>query len=97
MVVLVYMVGGMSSRFGGIKQLCRVGPNNETLLEISIMQALKQPFRKIIFITNKKTESLFKEIFNDSYNNIPIEYISQNYDIKKELDHGELPTQYAVY
>ena len=85
MVVLVYMVGGMSSRFGGIKQLCRVGPNNETLLEISIMQALKQPFRKIIFITNKKTESLFKEIFNDSYNKTPIEYISQNYDIKKRI------------
>ena len=62
MVVLVYMVGGLSSRFGGIKQLCIVGANNETLLEISIKQALKQPFSKIIFITNKKTEHLFRKL-----------------------------------
>ena len=63
MVVLVYMVGGLSSRFGGIKQLCLVGPNNETLLEISIKQALKEPFSKIIFITNIKKAELMILVF----------------------------------
>ena len=34
MVAIVYMVAGMSSRFGGRpKQLAKVGPNNETLIE----------------------------------------------------------------
>jgi NDP-sugar pyrophosphorylase family protein len=85
MVVLVYMVGGMSSRFGGIKQLYPVGPNNETLLEMSIKQAIKQPFSKIVFITNKKTEPLFKELFKHTYDNIPIEYIRQQYDTAKRI------------
>ena len=83
MVVLVYMVGGMSSRFGGIKQLCRVGPNNETLLEISLKQALKQRFSKVVFVTNKITEHLFKEVFQNNYLGIPIDYIEQVYDNTK--------------
>ncbi len=85
MVALVYMVGGMSSRFGGVKQLCIVGPNNETLLEISIKQALKQAFTKIIFITNKKTEHLFKNLIKDEYCNTPVQYITQYYDITKRI------------
>lgn len=38
---LVYMVAGMSSRFGGkIKQFAQVGPNNSSLIEYSLQQAL---------------------------------------------------------
>ena len=85
MVVLVYMVGGLSSRFGGIKQLCIVGANNETLLEISIKQALKEPFSKIIFITNKKTEHLFRKLIKDEYCNTPVQYITQSYDTTKRI------------
>ena len=85
MVVLVYMVGGLSSRFGGIKQLCLVGPNNETLLEISIKQALKEPFSKIIFITNIKTEHLFRKLIKDEYCNTPVQYITQSYDTTKRI------------
>ena len=65
MVAIVFMVAGMSSRFGGKpKQLAKVGPNNETLIEYSVNQALKQKFNKIYFITNPKTfncSSSFKE------------------------------------
>lgn len=85
MVALVYMVGGLSSRFGGIKQLCLVGPNNETLLEISIKQALKEPFSKIIFITNIKTEHLFRKLIKDEYCNTPVQYITQSYDTTKRI------------
>ena len=59
MVAIVFMVAGMSSRFGGKpKQLAKVGPNNETLIEYSVNQALKQNFSKLIFITNSKSISL---------------------------------------
>ena len=52
------MVAGMSSRFGGkIKQLAEIGPNNETLIEVSVNQAIKnKKLSKIFFITNPKTE-----------------------------------------
>ena len=84
MVVIVYMVAGMSSRFGGKpKQMARVGPNNETLIEYSVKQALKQDFSKLVFITNPKTESLFKNLFGTTYLNTPVMYIEQFYDKSK--------------
>ena len=84
MTVLVYMVAGMSSRFGGrAKQMAKVGPNDETLIEYSVKQALLCDFSKIIFITNPKTEHLFIEIFGYKYNGINVEYIRQIYDLNK--------------
>ena len=81
MTIVVFMVAGMSSRFGGNpKQMAIVGPNNETLIEYSVNQALTCEFNKIIFITNKKTENLFIEIFGKVYKNTPVVYIQQNYD-----------------
>ena len=64
MVAIVYMVAGMSSRFGGMpKQMAQIGPNDETLIEYSVNQALTQPFSELIFITNARTEHLFQKIF----------------------------------
>ena len=84
MTYLVVMVAGMSSRFGGKpKQMEKIGPDNETLIEYSINQAIMNPFNRIIFITNSKTEHLFVEIFGSQYKNIPVVYIQQTYDINK--------------
>ncbi len=81
MVSIVYMVAGMSSRFGGkIKQFARVGKNDETLIEVSINQALKAGFDKIIFIVGNMTEIPFKEKFKNSYKNIPVFYAKQTFD-----------------
>jgi len=86
MTIIVFMVAGMSSRFAGKpKQMAKVGPNNETLIEYSVKQALTCNFSKVIFITNPITEKLFVNIFGNIYNNIPIEYIEQKYDTKERL------------
>jgi len=80
MTYLVVMVAGMSSRFGGKpKQMAKVGPNDMTLIEYSIKQALNANFSKIIFITNPKTENLFINIFGSKYNNIDVYYKQQEY------------------
>lgn len=80
-ISLVYMVAGMSNRFGGnIKQFARVGPNDETLIEHSLNQAIKAGFSKIIFVVGKKTEQGFKEMFGDNYNGLPIEYAFQDFN-----------------
>ncbi len=82
-IALVYMVAGISSRFGGkLKQFAQVGPDNETLIEYSLKQAIPAGFNKIIFIVGNKTESPFKEKFGNNYYGIPIEYALQNYDEK---------------
>jgi NDP-sugar pyrophosphorylase family protein len=83
-IAIVYMVAGISSRFGGkIKQFAKVGPNQETLIEYSLNQALKSGFDKIIFIVGNKTEIPFKEKFKDNYQRIPVFYALQTYDESK--------------
>jgi len=78
---LVYMLAGLSSRFGGKqKALARVGPNNETLLEHSLNQALKSDFTKIIFVVSKLTEGPLKDLFGSSFKGIPIHYAIQELD-----------------
>ena len=80
-LALVYMVAGISSRFGGkIKQFARVGPKDETLIELSLAQALPAGFSKIIFIVGNMTEQPFREMFGNNYKGTPIEYATQKYD-----------------
>ena len=80
-LALVYMVAGISSRFGGkIKQFARVGPKDETLIELSLAQALPAGFSKIIFIVGNMTKDPFREMFGDNYKGTPIEYALQEYD-----------------
>jgi NDP-sugar pyrophosphorylase family protein len=87
-ITLIYMVAGLSSRFGGkIKQFAIVGPNNETLIEYSINQAINSnlPIKKIVFIVGEKTEQQFKQMFKDNYKGIPIHYTLQSYN-KEQRD-----------
>lgn len=81
MISIVFMVAGMSSRFGGKpKQLELVGPENETLIEYSVNQSLESNFTDIWFVTNFITEPKFKRIFQDNYRGKPVFYVQQNYD-----------------
>lgn len=82
-IALVYMVAGISSRFGGkIKQFAIIGKNQETLIEYSLNQAIPAGFAKIIFIVGEKTEKLFKEKFGNEYKEIPIFYVLQRFNLK---------------
>lgn len=79
-IAIVYMVAGVSSRFGGkIKALVKIN-GEETLIEYSLNQALPAGFTKIIFIVGEKTEQAFREKFGNNYKGIPIEYALQTYD-----------------
>jgi len=83
-LALVYLVGGLSSRFEGKpKYFAKVGPNDETLVEYSLNQALPAGFTKIILITSKKTYPLVREKFQDSYKGLPIIYAMQKFDETK--------------
>ena len=82
-MTLLYIVGGVSSRFGGkIKPLTIVGPNNETIIEISMNQALKYGFNKIVLVVSALTENVFREKLGNSYKGIPIFYVIQEFDSK---------------
>ncbi|MFA5125750.1 MAG: sugar phosphate nucleotidyltransferase [archaeon] len=80
-ISIVYMVAGLSSRFGGkIKQFAQIGPNNETLIEVSMQQAIKACFNEIVFIVGEKTEEPFRQKFGNNYLKIPINYAKQEFN-----------------
>ncbi|MBI4239867.1 NTP transferase domain-containing protein [Candidatus Uhrbacteria bacterium] len=80
-ISIVYMVAGMSSRYGGgIKQLAEVGLNGETLIEVSLKHAISAGFNEIVFVVGEKTESLFRTSFGDEYRGTPVIYAKQSFN-----------------
>lgn len=84
---LVIMSAGFGKRFGtGIKQLEPIGPNGETIMELSVRDAKEAGFEKVIFIIRKDIEDLFKEtvLSKVKEKGISVEYVVQdmNDDIK---------------
>ena len=51
---LLIMAAGMGSRFGGLKQLEPVGPNDEIIIDYSIYDAIRNGFNKIVFIIKEE-------------------------------------------
>ena len=49
---LVILAAGMGSRYGGLKQIDPVGPNNSIIIDYSVYDAVKAGFNKIVFIIN---------------------------------------------
>ena len=80
--VLVVMAAGIGSRFGGgVKQLAKVGPAGEPIIDYSVFDAIEAGFKKVIFIIRKDIEADFKEIVGnhlESY--INVEYAFQDPD-----------------
>ena len=50
---LLIMAAGLGSRYGGNKQIDRIGPNGEILMEYSIHDAVKAGFNKVVFVMRK--------------------------------------------
>lgn len=53
---LVIMAAGLGSRFGGVKQLARVGPSNEAILDFSIKDGRAAGFGKVVLIIRADIE-----------------------------------------
>lgn len=62
-LTLVIMAAGMGSRFkDGIKQLAQVGPNGETIMELTIKDAVEIGYKKVVFIIRKELKEDFESI-----------------------------------
>ena len=60
---LIIMAAGIGSRYGkGIKQLAKIGPHDEIIMDYSIYDALEAGFNKVVFIIRKDIEKEFKEV-----------------------------------
>ena len=81
---LLILAAGMGSRYGGLKQIDGIGPNNEPIIEYSIYDAIKAGFGKIVFVIREDFDAAFREIFDAFNGRIDIEYVYQPVNFKVE-------------
>lgn len=87
-LTLLIMAAGMGSRFGGLKQIEPVGPNDEFIIDYSVYDAIKAGFNKIVFIIKKENYDVFKETIGKRVEDkIKVEYAFQ--------DLNDLPAGYT--
>lgn len=78
---LLIMAAGMGSRFGGLKQITPMGPNDEFIIDYSIYDAIKAGFSKVVFIIKEENYDIFKETIGSRVEpHIPVEYVFQKID-----------------
>mgnify|MGYP000000726497 CR=1 FL=1 len=76
---LIIMAAGIGSRFGeGIKQLAKMGPNGEIIMDYSIYDAKEAGFNKVVFIIRKDIFEEFEEVIGSRIKKqIDVEYVFQ--------------------
>ena len=60
--ILVVLAAGMGSRYGGLKQMDRIGAHGEVLLDYSVFDAKRSGFVRAVFIIRKDIEADFREL-----------------------------------
>lgn len=93
---LLILAAGMGSRYGGLKQLDGVGPNNEAIIEYSIFDAIRAGFGRVVFVIRKDIEDVFKEKIGSQFEGkIKVDYVFQEIDSPiegiTEWPHREKP------
>ena len=60
--IIVVLAAGMGSRYGGLKQMDKIGKNGEVLLDYSVFDAKRAGFGKAVFIIRHDLETDFREL-----------------------------------
>ena len=80
---LVVMAAGLGSRYGGVKQIERLGPDGEILMEYAIYDAIAAGFNKLVLIVKPEIVEDIKALFGnriEESTGIKIEYAMQTPD-----------------
>lgn len=80
-ITLLVMAAGLGSRFGGNKQIAKVGPNGELLLHYSIHDAAAAGFDKVVFVIKRAMEADFRTLLEGSIPaGVEVHYAFQEFD-----------------
>ena len=79
---LLILAAGMGSRYGGLKQLDKMGPSGETIMDYSVYDAINAGFGKIVFVIRNSFRKEFEERVSGKYgNNIEVAFAAQELDM----------------
>ena len=102
-LTLVVLAAGMGSRFGGLKQIEPVGPNDEFIIDYSVYDAIKNGFTKIVFVIKQENYEIFKNTIGKRVEGkIKVAYAFQDInDLPKEKEFPKrekpLGTAHAIW
>ena len=75
---LLILAAGLGSRYGGVKQMDKIGPSGESIIDYSVYDAIKSGFKKVVFVLNDQIIEDFRTIYEPRLSNhIKTEYILQ--------------------
>ena len=78
---LLIMAAGLGSRYGGNKQIDRIGPGGEILMEYSIHDAICAGFDKVVFVIRRSMDEVFRKMIGDKIaQKVETHYAYQEYD-----------------
>lgn len=86
---LLVLAAGMGSRYGGLKQMDGLGPNNETIIDYSIYDAVGAGFGKVVYIVREYFLEQFKDTVKQKYSNVkctdgtPLEFVFVTQELNK--------------
>ncbi len=83
---LLVLAAGMGSRYGSLKQMDGVGPNNEAIIDYSIYDAIRAGFGKVVFVIRHSFAKEFTSVFNAERfgGKIEVEVVYQELDYLPE-------------
>ncbi len=78
---LLILAAGIGSRYGGVKQIDKIGPTGESIIDYSVFDAIRAGFGKVVFVLNPKIEKDFKAIYEPRLSGkIETAYVLQELD-----------------
>lgn len=78
---LLILAAGMGSRYGGLKQIDKIGPSGEAIIDYSIFDAIRAGFGKVVFVIRPELEEDFRNFFgNKLEGKIEMEFVYQTID-----------------
>ena len=79
--IIVVLAAGMGSRYGGLKQMDKIGKSGEVLLDYSVFDAKRAGFGKAVFIIRHDLEADFRDlVLSRIGGHIPCELAFQEMD-----------------
>ncbi|MFH0761679.1 MAG: NTP transferase domain-containing protein [Bacteroidota bacterium] len=75
---LLILAAGLGSRYGSLKQMDRLGPNGESIIDYSVYDAVEAGFGKVVFVLREEIVDDFYEIFANRYKSrIEVDHVVQ--------------------
>ena len=75
---LLVLAAGIGSRYGSLKQMDRIGPNGESIIDYSVYDAVRAGFGKVIFVLREEIVDDFYDIFANTYKRkIKVDHVVQ--------------------